>query len=82
MKYLGLHKLIWIGILIVFTLFEMAMICIVYVVYILWNFELPPNLWKITHTSTKSDELCGVIYEDKNPIETIKRRYEFKNVSL
>jgi hypothetical protein len=82
MKYLGLHKLIWLVILIVFTLFEMAMICVAYVVYILWNFNLPPNLWKITHTSTKFDELRGVIYEDKNPIETIKRRYEFENVSL
>lgn len=82
MKYLRLHKLIWFVILIVFTLFEMAMICVAYAVYILWNFELPPNLWKITHTSTKFDELCGVIYEDKNPIETIKRRYEFENVSL
>jgi hypothetical protein len=82
MKYLGLHKLIWLVILIVFTLFEMALICVVYVVYILWNFKIPPNLWKVTHTSRTRDELCGVIYEDKNPIETIKRRYEFKNVSL
>lgn len=34
------------------------------------------------HTSSNTDEMCGVVYEDKNPIETIKRRYEFKNVSL
>jgi hypothetical protein len=82
MKYLGLHKLIWLVILIVFTLFEMAMICVAYAVYILWNFKLPPNLWKIMHTSSKTDEMCGVVYKDKNPIETIKRRYEFENVSL
>lgn len=82
MKYLGLHKLIWFVILIVVTLFEMAMICVAYAVYILWSFKLPPNLWKIMHTSSNTDEMCGVVYEDKNPIETIKRRYEFKNVSL
>ncbi len=82
MKYLGLHKLIWLVILIVFTLFEIAMIFVVYVVYFLWYFKLPPNLWKITHSSDRCDEVCGVMYEDKNPIETIKRRYEFKNVSL
>lgn len=63
-------------------IFEIAMIYGVYMVYVLWNFELPPNLWKKAHTSDRIDELYGVNYEDKNPIETIKRRYEFKNVSL
>ena len=65
-----------------FTLFEIVMICVAYVVYILWNFKIPSNLWEVTHTSSKSDELCGVVYSDSSPIETIKRRYEFKNVSL
>ena len=74
--------MIWLVIVIVVVLLEIAMVCIMYAVYILWNFKLSTNLWKITHTSSKSDELCGVIYSDSNPIETIKRRYEFENVSL
>ena len=82
MKYLGLHKVLWMAIVILFTLFEMALLIIAYVVYLLWNLKLPPNLWAEVHTSSRYDELNGVVYKDKNPIETIKRRYDFRNVTL
>lgn len=82
MKYLGLHKIIWFVVVVLFTLFEMMLLAVIYAIYLLWNLRLPPNLWIHAHTSSRTDELCGVMYKDKNPIETIKRRYEFKNVSL
>ena len=82
MKYLGLHKVLWMAIVILFTLFEMILLFVVYAVYLLWYLKLPPNLWIEFHTSSRTDELNGVRYQDKTHFETIKRRYEFKNVSL
>ena len=70
------------AIVIMFTSFEMILLIIAYVVYLLWNLKLPPNLWVEVHTSSRTDELNGVIYQDKSPIDTIKRRYKFENVSL
>lgn len=82
MKYLGLHKIIWFVVVVVFTFLEMVVLAVIYAIYLLWNLRLPHNLWSYVHTSNEEDELCGVIYKDENPIETIKRRYEFENVSL
>ena len=82
MKYLGLHKVLWMAIVILFTLCEIALLIIAFAVYLLWYLKLPPNLWVETHTSSRIDKLNGIVYKDKNPIETIKRRYEFKNVTL
>ena len=76
MKYLKIHKLIWLILVLAFTAVDAAMWLVAYIVYVLWEFRFPKKFWKELHQSSYSDERNGLIYEDKNIIETIKRRYK------
>lgn len=73
MKYLGLHKLIWAIIVIALTSFECVIILFIYLLYVIWNLQLPSNVWEHLHTSNGT--YCHPPYYDKNVWQTIKRRY-------
>ena len=77
MKYLGIHKFIWLVLVIVASLIE-GLFCVVYfIIGTLWNFKFPRNLWSIMHSADYpyKNRWGGYAYKDKNIIETIKRRY-------
>ena len=76
MKYLKIHKLIWLILVLAFTAVDASMWLVAYIVYVLWEFRFPKKFWKELHQSSDIEELNGLIYEDKNIIETIKRRYK------
>ena len=78
MKYLQIHKLLWLLSVIVCTAIEAVIILTIVVVHVLWNFTLPRNTWSKYHNSKQSisDTLNGIVYVDKNILQTIKRRYE------
>ena len=76
MKYLGLHKLIWAVLVLVWLLVEMTFIGICYVIYIIWNFKLPKNFWFKWHYR----ETFGYrLIVDRNPWQTYVRRYNYFN---
>lgn len=75
MKYLGIHKLVWAILVVAFTLFEVALILIGIILYVLWNLQLPSNnVWKEFHTD--DGFRTGAAFSDNNIWETIKRRYK------
>lgn len=81
MKYLALHKLFILLIVLIDTISEVILIGIFYfcfyLCYILWNFKVPEhiNFWELFHTRMRSGKK-EIFYEsDKNIFETIKRRY-------
>lgn len=84
MKYLCIHKIIWFLLIIFWTLFEFIIICIHYILYILWNFKFPKQLWEKWHTYSYLDidnkqcppSIVPKIKSDKTIFETIKRRYK------
>lgn len=77
MKYLKIHKLIWFLLVVAATLIEGVFCIIVFIIWTLWNFKFPRNLWSNTHRADNpyDDHWGGAIYKDKNMFETIKRRY-------
>lgn len=85
MKYLCIHKIIWAMLVIGWTLIESTIICIGCILYILWNFKLPKNVWSICHTysdyvvdtSSCPPEINEKNYSDATILATIKRRYKF-----
>lgn len=79
MKYLMIHKLLWIVIVLLSVIFELLYCAVGYILYVLWNFKFPKdNLWETSHTyydTDKSPLSEDCVTTDKNPWETIKRRY-------
>lgn len=75
MKYIGIHKLLWILILISYLILEIVFIGVLYILYIIWNFHLPRvNWWRDLHTF--ESEWDGSWVEDHNPWQTLVRRYK------
>lgn len=74
-----IHKLLWIVIVLLSVIFELLYCVVSYILYVLWNFKFPKdNLWETSHTYYDLDKSplsrdCLTI--EKNPWETIKRRY-------
>lgn len=81
MKYLKLHKLIWFIIVLIFTLFEIIIICTYVFFYFVWNLKIPKHVWSEEHTREDpvDNHFDGSIYSDHNIIDTIKRRYKMFN---
>lgn len=80
MKYLMIHKLVWIILVLIYTIAEMIFYYgIYYIIYVLWNFKFPKNWWERFHEYDNYDVVDGdinnLIIVDSNPWETIKRRY-------
>lgn len=84
MKYLYIHKMIWFLLIVSWTSFEAIIISIYYILYVLWNFKLPKNVWSSWHTYSDLEvnnnyclpKILPRLEIDKNIFKTIKRRYE------
>lgn len=81
MKYLRIHKLIWLSFVLIYLIPELIIMGMVYIGYIAWNFHLPKdNLWYKYHKFFESVHYEGLIVymdviEDKTILDTIIRRY-------
>ena len=80
MKYLGLHKIIWAILVLVWLIVEMLMCGLIYILYVIWNFKLPHKLWLKLHSYRSSWDWEYIA--DRNPIQTFVRRYNFINYWL
>lgn len=84
MKYLCIHKIIWAILVMGWTLVESIIIYIGCILYILWNFKLPKNVWCICHTysdyvvdtSSCPPKIDLKLNSDATVLVTIKRRYK------
>ena len=85
MKYLQLHKLIWLILVLALTFIDITLVAIDYLIYVIWNFKLSfpfKETWKEMHYKS---ELVPVEEGSKVKIlkgrtdnsikDTIKRRY-------
>lgn len=74
MKYLGLHKIIWAILVLVVLIVEIFILGLFYVLYVIWNLEIPHDFWLEFHSdrSLYSHES----FADKNPVQTFLRRYK------
>lgn len=86
MKYLQLHKLIWLILVLTITFIELVFVAISYVFYVIWNFKLSfpfTETWKELHHNDEFvplNEYTKIIKvrkskTDKSFKDTIIRRY-------
>ena len=75
MKYLGIHKLLWILILLSYLIVEIVFAGVSYILYVIWNFSLPRINWWYNLHHYESDWDDSWI-EDYNPWQTLVRRYK------
>lgn len=80
MKYLRIYKVLGLLIIIMSILFELFYTLCIGLIYFIWTLKFPINLWEILHTYKSyedyiNDKIVIKTYSDKNPLETIKRRY-------
>lgn len=76
MKYLGIHKLLWLTIVIVYTLIEMIFWSIGWIIALVWNLK-PSFPWSYINSAETDyeNQWGGYKYCDNNPYDTVKRRY-------
>ena len=74
MKYLGLHKILWAILVLVWLIIEILYFGFFYILYVIWNLEIPYNFWFQTHYYISSWN--NEVITDKNPAETFVRRYK------
>lgn len=76
MKYLGLHKLLWFLLVLLWLIIEIIFVGIAYALYIVWNLRLcKVNIWYNFHN--RRSEWDGQWIQDRNPWQTLVRRYNF-----
>lgn len=76
MKYLGLHKILWLLLVLLWLSVEIMFVGIVYILYAVWNLRwLKVNIWYNLHN--RRSELNGQWIKDRNPWQTLVRRYNF-----
>ena len=76
MKYLGIHKLLTIMLLLMYLLAEIIIVSLWYISYIIWNLKFPQeNLWFRYHNYI--DDWDWNVIEDYSPKGTFMRRYKF-----
>jgi hypothetical protein len=81
MKYLGIHKILWFILVLIFTLLELIIFYLPRnIISFLWCFKFCTS-WESIQTykvyNEKENYIEKVPYGDKNIIQTIKRRYYF-----
>lgn len=74
MKYLGLHKILWAILVLVWLIIEILYFGFFYILYVIWNLEIPYNFWFQTHY--RISYWNNEVITDKNPAETFVRRYK------
>lgn len=78
MKYLGLHKLIWLLLVLLGITVELIFVGTAYILYFVWNLKLPEgNVWHSFHNHESKWD--GAMIEDYNPWQTLIRRYNLIN---
>lgn len=77
MKYLGLHKIVWAILVLVWLITEILIWGLIYILYVIWNFKIPHDLWLKFHSYISSWKYEQIA--DRNPIQTFIRRYKFLN---
>lgn len=79
MKYLKIHKLIWMILVLIFTIFQGIFIYLALLIYVIWNFNFPRyNWWAFWIQYREIDDYCKIENKsDRNFLETVKRRYKF-----
>lgn len=75
MKYLGLHKILWALLVLVWLIIEILYFGFFYILYVIWNFKIPYNFWLKFHSGISSYNY--ELFADRNPIQTFVRRYKF-----
>ena len=73
MKYLKIHKLLWFIIVVAFTLLEGAVIVLYYIIFLIWNFRYPKDLWAGFHSAEHDykNHWGGYSYKDKNILKRL-----------
>lgn len=79
MKYLQLHKLLWGLIISIYTLGDLILVTICWILYVIWNFKFPETYWRGWHTVSGKHTLTGRPVSDNNIWDTLKRRYNLIN---
>lgn len=73
MRYLHIHTAIWTVIVLMWTVLEMLLFGLDYLLYLVWNLQpCTGNLWRDYHYGFDMD---GGLYADETPWQTIRRRY-------
>lgn len=71
MKYLRLHTVLWIVLVFIYTLIEVAYFVFLESLYFIWCFKF----FKYGYLFSNDCILRGPYYIDKSPIDTFKRHY-------
>ena len=74
MKYLGLHKILWALLVLVVLIIEIFFLGSYYMLYVMWNLEIPHDFWLEFHSDKSLDSHES--FADKNPVQTFLRRYK------
>lgn len=74
MKYLGLHKILWAILVLVWLIIDILYFGIFYILYVIWNFKIPHDFWLEFHSGISSYNY--ELFADRNPIQTFVRRYK------
>ena len=75
MKYLGLHKILWAILVLVWLIIDILYFGLFYILYVIWNFKIPHDFWLEFHSGISSYNY--ELFADRNPIQTFIRRYKF-----
>ena len=75
MKYLGIHKLLWILISLSYLIVEIMFAGVLYIIYVIWNFSLPRINWWY-HIYQYESSWNGSKIKECNPWQTLVRRYK------
>lgn len=77
MKYLRIHKILWFGIVVLYTAIEGLFWFVGWIIATFWTLRVTSFPWSYLH-SAESDRLNtwgGYSYCDRTPWETVWRRY-------
>lgn len=74
MKYLGLHKILWAILVLVWLIIDILYFGFFYILYVIWNFKIPHDFWLEFHSGISSYNY--ELFADRNPIQTFVRRYK------
>lgn len=84
MKYLGIHKLLWAVLVLIYTLFDILVVTVFFIFRFLWCFSLDFNYsWELFHTEScleidiEKKEFYYETRKDKNILETLRRRLNY-----
>lgn len=84
MKYLGIHRLLWVVLVLVYTLSDTLVVTVFFIFRFLWCFSLDFNYsWELFHTEScleidiEKKEFYYETRKDKNILETLRRRLNY-----